>query len=155
HVEVTASGPLESQQQEFFDAGINRDGQKHLAALLDRLSSRLGEKAVLRPRLHPDPQPEYASRLETVLTPNRFASIRCSALRTPPSALPPNPKSEIRNSKSSSPPAEAGPTNAVPDYQFTTAIAARPLCLKPRPVPIEVISVVPDGPPVRFRWQAT
>jgi protein ImuB len=33
--------------------------------------------------------------------------------------------------------------------------AARPLCLKPRPAPIEVISVVPDGPPIRFRWHAT
>jgi protein ImuB len=32
--------------------------------------------------------------------------------------------------------------------------AARPLVLKPRPIPIEVISVVPDGPPVRFRWHA-
>ena len=29
------------------------------------------------------------------------------------------------------------------------------LCLKPRPIPVEVISAVPDGPPVRFRWQAT
>jgi len=146
HVEVTASGPLGAQQQEFFDAGVNRDGEKHLAVLLDRLSSRLGEKAVLRPRLHPDPQPEYANRLETVLTQNRLASPPHSALRTPHSAFPPNPKSEIRNPKFFPP---------VPDYQFTTAITARPLCLKPRPIPIEVISVVPDGPPIRFRWHTT
>jgi protein ImuB len=147
HVEATASGPLGAQQQEFFDAGINRDGQKHLAMLLDRLSSRLGEKAVLCPRLYPDPQPEYASRLETVLN-NQGAYAPRSPRR--------NPKSEIRNPKRrSSSPAEAGTTNAVPDYQFTATIAARPLCLKPRPVPIEVISVVPDGPPVRFCWQAT
>src|SRR4029453_1320015 len=110
------------QQQEFFDSGVNRDGQKHLAVLLDRLSSRLGEKAVLHPRLHPDPQPEYASRLATVLARNRVGS---------------NPKSKIQNPKSrSSLPAEAGTTNVVPDYQFTTTIAARPLCLKPRPIPI-------------------
>jgi hypothetical protein len=60
-----------------------------------------------------------------------------SAFRIPHSALAAtNPKSFL----------------PVPDYHLTTAPAARPLCLKPRPVPIEVISVVPDGPPVRFRW---
>ncbi|MGE5192444.1 MAG: Y-family DNA polymerase, partial [Deltaproteobacteria bacterium] len=67
HVEVTASGPLGTQQEELFDAGINRDGQRHLAVLLDRLSSRLGEKAVLRPCVHSDPQPEYASQLVAAL----------------------------------------------------------------------------------------
>src|SRR5262249_11179107 len=67
HVEVTASGPLGTQQEELFDAGINRDGRRHLAMLLDRLSSRLGEKAGLRPYMHPDPQPEYASRLVTAV----------------------------------------------------------------------------------------
>ena len=140
HVEVTASGPLGAQQQEFFDAGVNRDGQKHLAVLLDRLSSRLGEKAVLRPRLHPDPQPECASRLETVLKRPSTDFLLASGGRKPPGYF-------------KRPPAEAGTTTVVPDYQFTTTIAARPLCLKPRPVPIEVISLVPEGPPVRFRWQ--
>jgi protein ImuB len=151
HVEVTASGPLGAQQQELFDAGINRDGQKHLAVLLDRLSSRLGEKAVLRPRLHPDPQPEYASRLETVLNNQGGPTYRSVPAPRSPRR---NPKSEIRNPKFFPPPAEAGTTITVPDYQFTTAIAARPLCLKPRPIPVEVMSVVPDGPPVRFRWHA-
>ena len=28
----------------------------------------------------------------------------------------------------------------------------RPLALKPRPVPVAVVSVVPEGPPIRFRW---
>jgi protein ImuB len=196
HVEVTASGPLGTQQEELFDAGINRDGQRDLVVLLERLSSRLGEKAVLRPCLHPDPQPEYASRLVTALA---GGAIPCesrgrnrkrgkkaaaagvgsggageeiancqlkiekckleeagnlhSAFRIPNSALP--PKSEIRNPKSlPSMPAKAGTTSTVPDYHFTTAPTARPLCLKPRPIPIDVVSVVPDGPPIRFRWQA-
>jgi hypothetical protein len=204
HVEVTASGPLGTQQEELFDAGINRDGQRHLAVLLDRLSSRLGEKAVLRPHLAPDPQPEYASRLVTALASGLVSReargrnrkrgkkvatgvesggveewgsdgaggeiLNCklkiekckleeannlhSEFRIPHSTLiTANPKSEIRNPKSRSVlPAKAGTTSTVPDYHFTTAPAARPLCLKPRPIPIEVISVVPDGPPVRFRW---
>ncbi|MBS0265337.1 MAG: DNA polymerase Y family protein, partial [Planctomycetes bacterium] len=121
-VEVLATGPLETHQPELFDSGVPREGERQLAVLLDRLSSRLGEKAVLRPRLRPDPQPEYASRLVT-------------ALSHPPHSGPP----------------------AVPeisDYRFISGPAVRPLRLKPQPVPIEVISVVPQGPPIRFRLLA-
>lgn len=28
----------------------------------------------------------------------------------------------------------------------------RPLCLETSPIPLEVLSVIPDGPPVQFRW---
>jgi hypothetical protein len=85
-----------------------------------------------------------------------------SAFRIPHSALTTtNPKSapskfgQGRNPKSRPVlPAEAGTTNVVPDYHLSHAPAARPLCLKPRPIPIEVVSVVPDGPPIHFRWQA-
>jgi protein ImuB len=141
-LEVVSSGPLEWRQQEFFDTGVNREGERQLAVLLDRLSSRLGEKSVLRPKLCPDPQPEYAGRLETVLAIT-------------------NSKSEIRNPKlyqrlRTNPGADTpGSPSSVPDYQLIAGPAVRPLCLKPRPAPIEVVSVVPDGPPVRFRWHAT
>jgi protein ImuB len=143
HVEVAASGPLGSQQQEFFDAGVNREGERHLAVLVDRLSSRLGEKAVLRPRLYPDPQPEYASRLVAMLAGEKEIA-NCKLTITNPKSAP----SEIeqgRNPKS---------FPSVPDYQFVATAAARPLVVKPRPIPIEVVSIVPDGPPVRFRWHA-
>jgi protein ImuB len=144
HVEVAASGPLGSEQHEFFDAGVNREGDRHLAVLVDRLSSRLGEKAVLRPRLCPDPQPEYASRLVAVLA-GELEIAKCKLQNEKCKSTTANPKSKIRNPKSFSP---------IPDYQFVATATARPLVVKPRPIPIEVISVVPDGPPVRFRWHA-
>jgi protein ImuB len=125
-LEVVSSGPLEWRQQEFFDIGVNHEGERQLAVLLDRLSSRLGEKSVLRPRLCPDPQPEYAGRLETVLAET--------------------------NPKSAKHPGGRPADDSVPDYQLIAGPAVRPLCLKSRPAPIEVVSVVPDGPPVRFRW---
>lgn len=127
-VEIVASGPLEIRQHEIFGAERDRDGARHLDALLDRLSSRLGEKSVLRARLHPDPQPEYASRLDPVIAgaPLPFPGIPVSV---------------------------SG--DSVPDYALLTGASIRPLCLKSRPVPIEVISVVPDGPPERFRWRET
>ena len=167
--EVVATGPLETHQQEMFDSGANRDGERQLAVLLDRLSSRLGEKAVLRPRLRPDPQPEYASRLVTALASGGRAPIRRELV--PPGgfrARDKNRKLKIEKCKlkigmggeSASPdlklhsplPAEAGTTSdEAPDYQFISGPAVRPLRLKPRPVPIAVISIVPDGPPIRFR----
>jgi protein ImuB len=146
HVEVTASGPLGTQQEELFDAGINRDGRRHLAVLLDRLSSRLGEKAVLRPCVYPDPQPEYTSRLVAALGGREI--LNCKLKETGNSNL----QFSICNFQFAIPPSSQD--DSVPDYRLITAPAARPLCLKPRPIPIEVVSVVPDGPPVRFRWHA-
>jgi protein ImuB len=184
HVEVTASGPLGTQQEELFDAGIHRDGQRHLAVLLDRLSSRLGEKAVLRPYVHPDPQPEYASRLVAALSSGAIPReargssrkrgkkaaagvgsggveewgsdgageeiLNCK-LKEAASVHSENLKFSIFNFQFSISPSTKD--ESIPDYRLINAPAARPLCLKPRPIPIEVISIVPDGPPVRFRWQ--
>ena len=62
--------PLEFQQEEIFD-GAELHGRKEVIGLLERLSSRLGEKAILRPRLEPDAQPEYAVRYEPWLTATR------------------------------------------------------------------------------------
>src|SRR5262249_41181774 len=84
-------------------------------ALVERLSSRLGEQSVLRPRLVPDPQPEFACTYEPCSSAERGAQSaerRDSALR----------------------------------------VSLRPPWLKPVPVPVEAMSVVPDGPPIRFRW---
>jgi protein ImuB len=155
HVEVAASGPLGTKQEELFDAGIHRNGQRHLAVLLDRLSSRLGEKAVLRPYMHPDPQPEYTSLLVTALAGggilNCKLKIEKCKLEEAESIHSKNLKFSIFNFQFSIPP--SGQVESMPDYRLINAPAARPLCLKPRPIPVEVISVVPDGPPVRFRWQ--
>ncbi len=89
-VKVVSTGPLETHQQEMFDSGANRDGERQLAVLLDRFSSRLGEKAVLRPHLHPDTQPEYASRLLTALASGGRAPIRREL-------VPPVQKLQIEN----------------------------------------------------------
>ena len=56
--------PLEFHQEEIFDGGQNLNGRKEFGELLERLSSRFGERAVLRPELQADAQPEFAWRYE-------------------------------------------------------------------------------------------
>jgi protein ImuB len=38
-------------------------------------------------------------------------------------------------------------------YRAAADLAARPLRLLARPEPIEVVAIVPEGPPLRFRWR--
>jgi protein ImuB len=64
HVRLAApaTAPLEPRPQELFSAGLPRRHLWDLAGLVDRLSNRLGQHAVVRVRLVPDAQPEMAYR---------------------------------------------------------------------------------------------
>ena len=59
-LEVTQTESLQVRQRDLFGHEMNTDNQRDVAALLDRLSSRLGNHAVLRSRLRPEAQPELA-----------------------------------------------------------------------------------------------
>jgi len=52
-------------QEQLFDTGEQSTGRE-LSQLLDRISNRLGKQRVVRPRLHPDAQPERSIRWEPV-----------------------------------------------------------------------------------------
>jgi protein ImuB len=90
-----------------------------LGCLVDRLTSRLGHMAVVRPTLVDDYQPEMAFRYVSV------TEVGCvvDADGDPPPA----------------PPWEGGGLG-------------RPVRLLPRPVPIRVLALVPDGPPTWFYY---
>jgi protein ImuB len=62
--------PLEFAQGQLFEDEAGEDRWRSFPGLIERLSNRLGEKAVLRPRLLPDAQPEYAYRFEPWLGQN-------------------------------------------------------------------------------------
>src|SRR5262249_13196915 len=77
---------LEFHQGQMFDDEGGADRQRGEMALIERLSSRLGEKSVLRPRLLPDPQPEFACAYvsaEDGTKDNSAFHIPHSALRPP------------------------------------------------------------------------
>jgi protein ImuB len=61
-VEVTSAAGLSHEQQELFAPDRSREAPRRLAALVERLSSRLGREAVVRPMLLPDAQHVAASR---------------------------------------------------------------------------------------------
>ena len=65
-VHATATAPLASRQEQLFESDADKNSNA-LAQLIDRLSTRLGEAAVLRPRLQADAQPEYAFQFESLI----------------------------------------------------------------------------------------
>jgi protein ImuB len=119
---VMAAALLESRQAHLFDAGSNPGSQRELDLLVDRMSNRLGKERVVRPRLSPDAQPEFAFRWEPLQGSNEY------------SATP-----ETRN-----------PVFLKKPGFSTRPAPARPLRLGPEPHPVEVTSVIPEGPPIRF-----
>jgi protein ImuB len=120
---VTLAERLTDTQGDLLDTEPGPDGEE-LARLIDQLSNRLGREAVTRARLVPDPQPEYACRFEPLIQ----------------AAAPAPAKGRKSNSK-------ASPLGSDGRFPFT-----RPLRLWPRPEPIQVLSVVPEGPPLRIGW---
>jgi protein ImuB len=117
--------PPAVEQSEFFADELPLI-QERLAALIDRLSNRLGKEAVTRVLLVPDCQPEYACRFEPMIDSPADKRRRRGAGGSP-----------ARDS-ADEPPALRGP---------------RPVQLWRVPVRIEVMSAVPEDPPLRFRWE--
>ena len=64
---ATRTAPLVFGQQELFEDERTRHRGQRLDGLIEQLANRLGRQAVVRPRLHPDAQPEHAHRGEPLL----------------------------------------------------------------------------------------
>jgi protein ImuB len=107
-----------------------------LAELLDRLSARLGARAVTRRELidaHLPEQAEAAAPATLGQARMRGESRHCE-----------EPAGLTRGNETIQGVArDDGPSDA----------PARPLRLFARPEPIEALAEVPDGPPLRFRWR--
>jgi protein ImuB len=122
---VLQTEPLAVEQGEFFADELPLI-QERLAALIDRLSNRLGKEAVTRVLLVPDCQPEYACRFEPMI-----GSATDKRRSGDKSRLP------LGDKTAPEPP----------------SVGARPVQLWRMPIRIEVMSAVPEGPPLRFRWE--
>ena len=120
------TGPLELEQQGLFAEDRDRASPRHLAALVDRLASRLGRDAVLQPKLLPDAQPEYACQYLPLAGRGREAVARGKTSGKRKQKRETDVGSSLRS------------------------LPLRPLELS-TPIALEVMAVVPEGPPVRFR----
>jgi protein ImuB len=121
-----AAEPLAPSEAEL-ERAHEAERARSLAELLDRLSARLGARAVTRRELidaHLPEQAEAAAPAALGEARLRRESGRTGVFRRP----------MARNDGS----------NGAP---------ARPLRLFARPEPIEALAEVPDGPPLRFRWR--
>jgi protein ImuB len=112
---VVQLGYLPEIEHNWFAPDAEPDGPREVVALVERLSSRLGEDAVLRVEALPDAQPEHAVQL-VPWTKSRPAKV----------------------DEYAPPPEEA---------------RCRPFRLLGVPQAIAVVSVVPDGPPIRMTWR--
>jgi protein ImuB len=90
---VTSSAPLDESQPDLFGERDQRDVTRELDTLLNRLTSRLGRSAVLRPELHADYQPERAMSFRPVIDAARRKPREASivAERTRPVRVRPHP----------------------------------------------------------------
>ena len=85
-------GRIEEVQGCWFEDDSRVDQSRTLNALVDRLSSRLEAKAVLRVEVLPDAQPEYVARLvpwtNVEPTQDRAVPLAAGTIAGPPPAAP-------------------------------------------------------------------
>jgi protein ImuB len=120
---VLDAAPLTAKQMDFSGDGADEQG---VAALIDRLGARLGPARVTRFVTADTHIPERAVRSEPLA--EQGASSR-----------------------------QGRGTGEIDGEDILLADGetppARPLHLFPRPEPVQVVAVVPDGPPLHFRWR--
>jgi protein ImuB len=107
-------GRLEQAQGRWFGDEAESKTSREFNNLVERLSSRLEARAVLRVEHVPDAQPEHVARL-----------------------LPWTSSEPSKKDSFMLPPEES---------------RGRPFRLLNRPLPVDVNSIVPDGPPIRMVW---
>ncbi len=124
----------------------DRAADLDLAALADRLEARLGPGRLLRPRPQESHTPERAVAFAAPLDPALVGGLRGGLPEASPSLR--RPTTQRSPSRGASSRGLASPQAAL----WRPALP-RPLRLLPRPEPVEATALLPDHPPVRFRWR--
>lgn len=96
YVRASVTAPLARLQQELFSDFPVQGSPRHLADLVDRLSSRLGRRAVVGVRLLADSQPELAYQYASLVDESGKRPRRNSTWRTDRPDLPPRPLRLLR-----------------------------------------------------------
>lgn len=118
-VDLISSAPLDPRQETLFACRDESKAGREREQLFERISSRLGENAVVRADRVPDSQPELAFRYDPIV-------------HKPASKIGFESRCEI-----------------------LVKALARPLSLKLKPKPIDVLAVSNNGPPASVRWNGS
>ena len=136
-VQALCTAPLEVSQQELF-TDDQRQTQRQLGLLVERLSSRLGKQNILRACLRAEAQPERAIQY-VPLTGRRK---KFPATMASKQGAPRLQTESVRQTDSNS---------QTPDGDTSTT--SRPLRIFSPPSKLNVIAITPDGPPLRFHYE--
>jgi protein ImuB len=136
-VEVIAAAAVDFRQRSLFGADAPVGADSRVEAMLERLCGRLGRAAVFEPQPVADPQPEHAWVATPLLGGHAAGGRRPSVSRT----------GEISSARAFP---ESSGSRLLPKSWGSQSVP-RPIRLLPQPIRLEMVSVVPDGPPVRFR----
>ena len=147
---LTAEPLAPSQSQ--IERAHEAERARALADLIDRLSARLGARAVTRRELIEAHLPELAEGASPVTWGEARRGGEGGRLCERPSG---RARGEAIHAGAA--PFDHGllPSGSQPGGRNddTNAAPSRPLRLFVRPEPIEAVAEVPDGPPLRFRWR--
>ncbi len=147
-VEVAASfsAPLEPRKQAvLFDLDGDLHRPRRLAALVERIGSRLGSRAVVGVRLRPEAQPELSWHYDPLVGGQRRKGAGVSRRMGQSAGSVPL----LRRSSAGRSPTAGG--TACKQAVAHGELPPRPLRLLPRPLPLAAASIAPDGPPLRFQ----
>jgi len=145
-IDVAASltAPLEPRKQAtLFELDGDARRPRRLAALVERLGSRLGSRAVVGVRLRSEAQPELSWHYDPLVGGQRNLARISRHTGQPANSVPLLRRSSAECSLSSG--------TACKQAVAHDELPPRPLRLLPRPLPVAVTSIAPDGPPLRFQ----
>ena len=158
HVEAAVTAPFERRQEDLFADGRHPTRPRQLAGLVDRLTSRLGRKSVLRARLVRDAQPELAVRYDPLVdsSPTRNSRRGLGGTGVSPVRVRSRDGQAVRSSTGKMPVApwrgKPATRSGLSRKQTEAELPPRPLRLIAPPVPLAAVSIMPDGPPLRFHF---
>jgi protein ImuB len=143
-LQAKLTAPLENRQGQLF-TGNQDEATRQFGLLIDRLSSRLGPDAVLRPRLIADPLPERAVGWE-------------SGVGSQESGVRGKTRSAKRGRRNDGQvPSTEYPVLSTKNRYRPPTLDSRPPTHRPLtlglPHALQVTSIFPDGPPLMFHFQ--
>ncbi len=151
-VEATLTAPLEPKQAMLFD--LTDDGRRNprqVASLVERLSSRLGSKAVVGVRLRPEAQPEFSWHYDPLVE-RRRGKLKGREGGSPIFAEVKTPLGATAGLSSSAGNTARQAKRDARHFKSVDTPGTAPLRLLLRPLPLVATSIVPGGPPLGFHF---